>query len=337
MRAPCGTPELDPVACWPGPTRSTCARPPTTSGGSPRCSWVSCGPSSTGLRPGGPDRPARSTRPCWWCSTRRPTSPRSRPRRPGRHRGRPRHPAGDRLARPRPDHGPFRAPGDDGGQQPPGQAVPVGDLGPVDPRLRQPPDRRRGAPPGGHHLGRAVRAEHHPLADGASTGPTRRTPPGAARLGRPRLRRPAPGPAHPADLVRRPVAAGPGHLRRPCRGRTRRLPPGPRTGCVDTGRSSTDTGSAVGAVGTAPRRGGAMRVRDGRTGVDVVVARRRWPPWRWRSPPPPGRPGPSRASGPPSPRRHGGAGAASGELVVSWQPPAYDGEFINHFGRPFPT
>jgi len=35
----------------------------------------------------------------------------------------------------------FGYPGDDGGQQPPGQAVPLGDLGPVHPRLRQPPDR----------------------------------------------------------------------------------------------------------------------------------------------------------------------------------------------------
>ena len=43
-----------------------------------------------------------------------------------------------------------------------------------------------------------------------SSGPARRPAPHADRRGRPRLPRPAAGPAHPADLVRRPVAGRPG-------------------------------------------------------------------------------------------------------------------------------
>ena len=81
-----------------------------------------------------------------------------------------------------------------------------GHLGPVHPRLRQPPGRRRGAPPAGHHVGRAVgpsTTRSPTMRRLAPPDALRRMPPGA---GRPRLPRPAAGPAHPADLVRRPVA-----------------------------------------------------------------------------------------------------------------------------------
>ena len=103
------------------------------------------------LRPGGPHRPA--TRPAAARGARRGGQhrPGARPRRPGGHRRRSRHPTGDRLARPGPDHRPLRSPGHDGGEQPPGQALPVGHLGPADPGLRQPPDRRRGGAPRRHH------------------------------------------------------------------------------------------------------------------------------------------------------------------------------------------
>ena len=66
-----------PGAAWsPGATPSTSARRPTTSGGCVRCSPPSCARSSSTPTTGSPAPGARSTRRCWSCSTRRPTSPR---------------------------------------------------------------------------------------------------------------------------------------------------------------------------------------------------------------------------------------------------------------------
>ncbi len=68
-------------------------------------------------------------------------APVGRPRRAGGHGRRSRRPAGDHLARPGPDHRPVRAPGRHRGQQPPGQALPVGDRRPGHPGPRQPAHR----------------------------------------------------------------------------------------------------------------------------------------------------------------------------------------------------
>ena len=105
----------------------------------------------------------------------------------------------------------LRPPGDHGGEQPPGQAVPVGHLRPVHPRLRQSPDRRRGAArcrPPRRAAGRA-RAPPAPRRCGGWPHPTRSG--GSPRPGGPRLpatcRRPG---CTLRTVVRRPVAGGPG-------------------------------------------------------------------------------------------------------------------------------
>ena len=131
------------------------------------------------------DRVARTGRPLdpplCWCSTKPPTSRRCPTSTRWRRPRRPRDPAGDRLARPGPDHRPVRSPGDDGGQQPPGQAVPLGDLGPGDARLRQPPHRGRGG----------ADATTARRADGSSTTRSHLPSPGPA--GRNATGPPAPG------------------------------------------------------------------------------------------------------------------------------------------------
>ena len=107
-------------------TRSTCARRPTTSAGSPRCSCRWSARWSTMPTTGWPGPSGRSTRRSWWCSTRRPTSPRSSDL--------------DALAATAAGHGVqlvtvwhdlaqitarYGRRGHDGGQQPPGEALPV--------------------------------------------------------------------------------------------------------------------------------------------------------------------------------------------------------------------
>ncbi len=138
--------------------------------------------------------------------------PAQRPRRAGRHRRRPRRATGDHLARPVPGHRPLRPPVGDGGQQPPGQALPVRHLRPRHVGARQPADRRGTRDGAGDDDGRPGRAEHHPLRLDQETGPARRPPPDPARTGCPRLRPPPAGPAEAAALVLRLPPALPGRV-----------------------------------------------------------------------------------------------------------------------------